>query len=167
MSLTNYCSFGEIRAALGVNSVELGDGVLALPVYEMGIVRELNKISTSLTAAFSPIARKNPKSRTDIEAELHDAVRLFSVYAVAKQVGVSLATFAPKDVGDGKATVSRFAGEAYERTLKSIEAEYRERKTDLRAALDRFTGQSAGTVASRVVSPLRVVNRNVDVVTGE
>ncbi len=121
MSLTTYCEFDEVRSALGVNDLELKDSVLALPVYEMGLVRELNKISTSLTAAFSSVIAKTLSSRTEAETVLYDAVHLFSVYAVAKQVGVSLPTFAPKDIGDGKATVSRFAGEPFTKVLDGID----------------------------------------------
>jgi hypothetical protein len=102
MSLTTYCDFGEVRSALGVNDIELSDLVLGLPVYEMGLIRELNRLSTSLNAAFLTIYAKTRASRTPDEAELHDSVRLFSVYAAAKQVGVSLANFAPKDVGMAK-----------------------------------------------------------------
>ncbi len=34
MALTTYCELNEVRAALGVNDIELPDAVLNLPVYE-------------------------------------------------------------------------------------------------------------------------------------
>ena len=143
MSLTTYCDFAEVRSTLGVNDSELKDTVLGLPVYEMGLVRELNKVSTSLNAAFSALYAKTPGTRTQEESNLHDTVRLFSVYAVAKQVGVSLANFAPKDISDGKASVARFAGTPFEAVLDRIDSMYSSLKEELKAAYEAFTGASS------------------------
>lgn len=164
MSLTAYCDFNEIRAALGVNEVELKDAVLALPVYEMGLVRELNKISTSLNAAFSTIRLTSPGGRTATGAALFDAVRLFSVYACAKQVGVALANFAPKDVGDGKATVSRFSGTPYEIVMGNIEDLYAALKAELKAIYDAYAGSTSvdATIGTIAVASIR----SYDPVTG-
>ena len=152
MSLTTYCDFAEIRSTLGVNEKELKDTVLGLPVYEMGLVRELNKVSTSLNAAFSIVFVKAPAARTAAEAALHDAVRLFSVYAVAKQVSVSLANFAPKDVSDGKATVGRFAGTPFRDVQDRIEGMYTALKEDLKTAYQAFTGATSGSVSACCVA---------------
>lgn len=167
MSLTTYCEYNEVRSTLGVNSDELTDAVLGLPVYEMGLVRELNKLSTSLTAAFSAIYAKDTGSRTTTESELYDAVRLFSVYAVAKQVGVSLANFAPKDVGDGKASISRYSGEPFEKVMDRVESYYTSLRIDLRAAYETYAQTSLNVTAS--TTPTRffaAVPRSYDPVTG-
>lgn len=151
MSLTTYCEFDEVRSALGVNDLELKDSVLSLPVYEMGLLREFNKISTSLSAAFSSVVSKDLGSRTDSEKALYDSVRLFSVYAVAKQVGVSLPSFAPKDIGDGKATVSRFSGDPLEKVLERVDQFAQALREGVRQALSDFEG--AGTVESSALTP--------------
>lgn len=164
MSLTAYCDFDEIRSALGVNDLELKDTVLALPVYEMGLVRELNKISTSLNAAFSTVRQVAPGSRTTAQADLFFAVRLFSVYASAKQVGVSLANFAPKDVGDGKATVSRYSGAPFEAVLSGIDDLYTALRVELKAAHAVYLGASA-TIAGQSVAFIASI-RGYDPVTG-
>lgn len=143
MSLTTYCEYEEVRSALGVNDLELKDSVLGLPVYEMGLVRELNRLSTSLNAAFYAVSAKSASTRTTEEAALVNAVRLFSVYAAAKQVGVSLANFAPKDVGDGKATVSRYAGEPFEKVLSRVDEMYSALRVELRAAYDTYAGTTS------------------------
>jgi hypothetical protein len=167
MSLTTYCDFSEVRSALGVNEIELSDGVLGLPVYEMGLIRELNRLSTSLNAAFLAIHLLTPSARTSTEAELHDAVRLFSVYAAAKQVGVSLANFAPKDVGDGKATISRYAGEPFEKVLSGIEDYYSALRGELRSLYETFSSSSSIAVASTKPSKFFVAaKRGYDPVTG-
>lgn len=167
MSLTTYCDFAEVRSTLGVNDLELNDTVLGLPVYEMGLVRELNKVSTSLNAAFSALYAKLPASRTLAESNLHDAVRLFSVYAVAKQVGVSLANFAPKDVTDGKASVGRFAGTPFESVLDRIDGMYMSLKEDLKVAYEAFTGAASGKASSTMPTAVFIASpRGYDPVAG-
>lgn len=166
MSLTTYCDFAEVRSALGVNDIELKDSVLALPVYEMGLVRELNKLSTSLNAAFSVIYLKELPARTSAESTIHDAVRLFSVYAVAKQVGVSLANFAPKDVGDGKASISRFSNDPFSKVLDNIEAYYQALRGELRAAYDEFASLTTQATSTTPATFLVAVKRTYDPVTG-
>lgn len=164
MSLTKYCEFDEVRSALGVNALELKDTVLSLPVYTMGLLRELNKVSLSLAAAFSGIEAQSPASRTDPEQALFEATRLFSVYAVARQVGVSLPTFAPKDVGDGKATASRFAGEPFTKVLDAIDSYYRTMRKNLQDALAEYG--TTTKAASGQVAPFRAVKRGYDPVSG-
>jgi len=167
MSLTSYCEFNEVRSALGVNDIELTDSVLALPVYEMGLIRELNRLSTSLNAAFLTIHAKSSSARLTGEATLHDAVRLFSVYAAARQVGVSLANFAPKDVGDGKATVSRCAGEPFEKVMERVEEYYSVLRTELRTAYDDYASTTSTVNPSTTPTTFFVASkRGYDPVTG-
>lgn len=164
MSLTTYCSYDEVRSALGVNDLELPDRVLGLPVYEMGLVREVSRLSTSLNAAFSSVSSKTPATRTAAEKALYDAMRLFSVYTVAKQVGVALPTFAPKEVSDGKASVSRFAGEPFKATLAAIDEYLAAYKLDLKAAFDALNGSA--TPQSAVMVGVVAASRSYDPVTG-
>lgn len=166
MPLTTYAEYAEVRAALGVNDIELKDAVLTLPIYEMGVVRELNKVSTSLATAFSSIAAKSAETRTTAERKLYDAVRLFSVYAVAKQVGVSLTSFAPKDVSDGKASVSRFAGEPLENTLARVEAMYLDLRNSLVDEYQTFLGASSAVLSTVPTTVLVASGRSYDPVTG-
>lgn len=165
MSLTTYCEFAEVRSALGVNDLELSDTVIGLPVYEMGLIRELNRLSTSLNAAFLGIHIKLEASRTANEAALHDSVRLFAVYAAAKQVGVSLANFAPKDVGDGKASVSRYSGEPFEKVMERVAGYYGALRAELRSAFDTYA--STTSVSRSTPSTFFVASkRGYDPVTG-
>lgn len=164
MALTTYLQLAEVRAALGVNDIELKDTVLNLPVYEMGLLRELNKLSTSLPAAFSAINDKQENDRTEAEKELWQATRLFSVYAVAKQVGVSLASFAPKDVTDSKASISRFSGESYKETMDNIDEMFGALRGSLAEALNAFNNVS--TVPTGPFTSFVAAGRGIDPVTG-
>lgn len=167
MALTDYAQYDEIRAALGVNNVELKDAVLALPVYEMGLVRELNKISTSLPAAFSTVLAITPASaRTALQEALFEATRLFSVYAAAKQVGVSLPSFLPKDVTDGKAATGRFAGTPFEATLAEVDRMFGSTRGDLVATYALYSNTDAPTSTSLPPTTFIAVGRASDPVTG-
>lgn len=166
MALTTYAQLAEVRAALGVNDVELKDAVLNLPVYEMGLTRELNKVSTSLPAAFSTVAGIDENSRTDAQQLLYRAVREFSVYVVAKQVGVSLASFAPKDVQDGKASISRFAGESFKKTQEELDGICSVTRASLVAAWAEFNS-SGSSVDFTPGTFFVAAARGVDPVTGE
>ena len=166
MALTAYCELDEVRAALGVNDLEIADSVLNLPVYEIGLVRELNKISTSLPAAFSTASNISEEIRPDPAQALVDAVRLFSVYAVARQVGVSLGVVAPKDIGDGKATVSRFSDSPYRDTLDRIEKMYLAVRSSLADALSTYAGSTASVAPTTPFTFFKAVSRGVDPVTG-
>jgi hypothetical protein len=144
MPLSIYCDPAEVRAALGVNHLELSDETVSLPVYEIGLVRELNKVSTAasapvtLAASFSLIRDKVQASRTEAEQALFESVRLFSVYQVASMVGVSLANFAPKSVSDGKASVTRNSGETFEAVTANIKEALARARAELISALDGF-----------------------------
>jgi len=166
MALTQYCEPAEVRAVLGVNDLELSDQTISLPVHEMGLLRELTKISSSLPAAFSTISAKDEADRSDAENDLFSAVRLFSVYAVARQAGIPLAIFAPKDVGDGKASVARFSGTPWRDVLDGVEKAFDSAKTDVRSALEAI-GTSSGSIApTRPTTAFVVAGRAVDPVTG-
>jgi hypothetical protein len=165
MALTDYAQYDEVRAALGVNDVELKDAVLALPIYLMGLVRELNKISTSLPAAFSAVAELAEDDRSDAQQALYDATRLFSAYAVAKQVGVSLPSFMPKDITDGKAAVGRFSGAPYEETLARIDQMFGALREDLATAYASYASEDAPSPLGPPTSFIAVA-RASDPVTG-
>jgi hypothetical protein len=164
MALTPYCENAEVRATLGVNAIELPDAVLNLPIYAIGLVRELNKVAPSLPASFSAISGKPTGDRSEAEQAVLDATKLFSAYASARQVGVSLASIMPKDVGDGKASVSRFADAPYKETLSRIEAMY----LASRASLITSLGELAQTPAAAARTPLAFIaaTRSYDPVTG-
>lgn len=165
MALTLYCEPNEARAALGANSIELPDAVLNLPIYLIGLMRELNKVSPSLPGLFAPIVGKKAEDRAPLEAALHDAVRLFSVYSVAKQVGVSLASMLPKAVGDGKASTSRFADAPYKETMSNVETMFHTARSGLVETLEAYN-QTGTAKAVRPITAFLAAPRAYDPITG-
>lgn len=164
MALTDYCDFDEIRAALGVNDEELADAVLALPIYEIGLARELKKISASLPAAFSE-ASGLPEPPPAPARALLDAVRMFAAYTVARQSGAALSMFAPKDIGDGKASLSRFAGQPYTETMDNVLTNLADARAALVDALAAYSGSGASS-SSSLPTFFKASGRGADPVTG-
>lgn len=164
MALTQYCELDEVRAALGVNGTELTDAVLNLPIYQIGLVRELAKISASLPAAFLEVSALPDDSRTEVQAALFNAARMFSVYTCAKQVGASLGSLVPKDVSDGKASLSRFSDSPYRDTLNRVETILQGARADLVEAYAEYAGGNAPSALPPVV--FRASGRSYDPVTG-
>jgi hypothetical protein len=89
--------------------------------------------------------------------------RLFASYATAKQLTASLPMFGPKDISDGKATVSRFAASPYKDVVKGIAQEYDRIKGLLSDAYLALTSASSTTT---VRSYLGSTGLSVDPVTG-
>ena len=166
MALTTYCELDEVRAALGVSDVELSDAVLSLPVYEIGLARELTRVSVSLPVAFSTALAVAEGTRTAAQQALIDATHLFAVYAVARQVGVSLGAMAPKDIGDGKATMSRFSDSPYKDVLDRVDALYGSVRLSLIDALSAVIGSSTSTSSLTPRTVFMASTRGVDPVTG-
>ena len=165
MALTPFTTADEVRAILGTNTDELPDRVCDLPIYLMGLLREIRKISESLPASFSSIAGKVEGDRSPVETALFEATRLFSAYVAAKQVGVSLASMLPKSVSDGKAAVSRFADAPYKETLRRIDDALAAARAALIATLEELGMDTAGPRSPPVA--FVAVKRGYDPVAGE
>lgn len=108
MSLTDYTSYNEVRAVLGVSDEELEDATLALPIYAQQLEIELESVYVSLPSMYDAIkAIVPPATKTSKEQKLFDIVQVFSAYATGKILLVSAPRFAPKRISDGRAEVER------------------------------------------------------------
>ena len=135
MSLTDYTSYAEVRAVLGVESEEISDTTLALSLYGDHLTNELEGVNVNLPTQYAAVvAVVSPAVRTDVQTRFYSVTRLFAAYAVAKQLGSALAMFGPKDITDGKATVSRFADSPYKATLSRVDQQYEALRAKLEAA---------------------------------
>lgn len=163
MAITSYTSYDEVRAVLGVSTDELEDSTLALALYDYGLQAELKDIGPGLPADFAIVSAIAEGSRTTAEQWFFQNTKLFAAYAVAKQLGTALPLFGPKDISDGKATVSRFADSPYREVLKRVEREYGAAKTRLESAYAQYNS-SSNTPVSR--NYLMASSLSTDPVTG-
>lgn len=166
MILTDYTTYAEIRSTCGLSSDELPDSVLANELY-------INVLDLALADVELPTEEPGPgpladrflvikaiaeASRTTAQQKLYNLTRLFSTYAVALEVVVSLSMRAPKSVSDSKASLVRFSPEStYELVIDAI----RKKLDDLKGMIE---GINATTVTT--LPYLNVVNPATDPVTG-
>jgi hypothetical protein len=134
MALLDFISFDDVRAALGVSSDEITDTTLSLDLYEFNLVSELESIGLTLIADYEAQKASAPDTWTEEQTRFHQAVKLFSAYAVAKQATVALPMFSPKEQTDGKAALVRFAQNPYKDTIAAILQAYDVYRTKLEAA---------------------------------
>lgn len=143
MSLLNYTTYDDIRAALGVSDEELEDDVLGLQLYEDHLSFELSDVHPELAAlhtSFESIA-----VLTSAQERFMVACRGFATYAVARALTSTLPMFGPKSVEDGKARMERFA-DPYKATIEAVNKSYAAWKTRLEAAYGTLMSTSKPTV---------------------
>ena len=158
--VTDYTSYAEIRAVIGVDALELPDATLGLQTYATALYRTLLSITNSsgdtLVALFDAI---DPFDMDISEEILYYTIKEYATYVVADACCSGLSMFALKSDSDGKATQSRFASEA---TFKDVVKNVQQRLASLTGALDQMLG---GTTAYAIPGLTRV-SPATDVVTG-
>jgi hypothetical protein len=164
MALIQFTSYDDIRAALGVSPEELEDATLSLPLYDFSLTGELEDISLTLITDFLALP-VDSGTWSDDQRRFDAATRLFSTYAVARELTVALPLFAPKEITDGKAATTRFTQDPYRATIDGVNAAYLRASERLAAAYDVIKSITAPAAVSRHYSA-SVVSTTVDPVTG-
>lgn len=161
ITVTDYTSYAEIRAVIGVDALELPDATLGLQTFATALYRTLLSITNSsgetLVALFDAI---DPfYMDMDMSEEiLYYTIKEYATYVVADACCSGLSMFALKSDSDGKATQSRFSSEA---TFKDVAKNIQQRLASLTGALDQMLG---GTTAYAIPGLTRV-SPATDVVT--
>ena len=157
--VTDYTSYAEIRAVIGVDALELPDATLGLQTFATALYRTLLSITNSsgdtLVALFDAI---DPFDMDVSEEILYYTIKEYATYVVADACCSGLSMFALKSDSDGKATQSRFSSEA---TFKDVVKNVQQRLASLTGALDQMLG---GTTAYAIPGLTRV-SPATDVVT--
>ena len=163
MAITDYTTYAEVRAALGLNSDELTDDTLSLQLYSSQLDAEIDQISTTLAADYATIKAKVISARTSAEKKVYDGVALFAPFAVAKALAPSLPLLAPKTITDGKASVTRDSASPYKAALENAEAMY---ETARQYLIDAYAGFTSVSVTTTLRPFLGISSPSVDPVTG-
>lgn len=152
MALTDFTTYDDIRAALGVSSEEIEDATISLPVYEFSLQGELEDVDSTLNLIldFATVVEIAPGLRTAAQSRFFQATYLFATYAVARHLTSSLPLFSPKEVTDGKASVVRYAQDPYERTIERVEKLYEKQRVKLAEAYAAFKTTSVAAPVRRV-----------------
>ena len=159
MLLTDYTTYADIRAVLGVSEDDLTDETLALTLYGDYLQNELEDIALTLPDTYTTV--KALTVRDSAQIRFLTASRLFATFAVAKQLTAALPLFAAKQISDGKATVGRF-DTSYKETIKSVNEQYEK----LRARL-LLTVSALGTTTTAATTRVffGVISPSTDVIT--
>lgn len=105
MALTNYTTYDQVRALLGVHDKELTDQVLSLPMYNTLLEMELLAVDADLITQYeSARAAAIPST---LQRRFVDVVSLYATYVVGVQALVSAPYFAEKRMSDGNAEKER------------------------------------------------------------
>lgn len=132
-SIQDYTTYDQIRALLGVSAKELKETVLSQPLYLTGLLEDLYSVNPQTEDLFDTLPEQ--ENRTPAQRRFARLVERFSALSVARQLIPSMPMFAPRAIGDGKATMTRF-NDAYKETIDRIEAAYELDRDRLGAAID-------------------------------
>lgn len=165
MALQDYTTFEDIRAALGVSEDEIEDATLSLSLYEFSLSADIRSVSLTLTADYATVSSKQPSERTNDEVVLVECMTLFTTYSVAKHLLTSLPLFSPKEVTDGKASVTRYPTNPYKDTMERVESQYVKFRDALLTAYAAYKATTASSRTTRTL--LSVSSPSFDPVTGE
>ena len=116
--LTNYTTYADIRAALGVSEEEIEDVTLGLALYSTLLDEDLLAVDPLLVSTFTALP---PTGRTPAQARLAALTSLYATYAVAHRLTDSVELFGFLKVADGRASTER-AKEAFANLRTNISA---------------------------------------------
>lgn len=155
--LTDYTTYNDIRSALGVSVDEIDDSTLLLEMHDNHLRFELDEVNANLASAYATVVAIASMSRTAAQAKLYRATRLFATSAVANSLAGSLPMFGPKDISDGKATVSRFADAPYKSVIKAVQGQYGINRDRVKQAYAELSSSSSTTTVRSYMSAARPV----------
>lgn len=161
MALTDYTSYDEVRAVLGVSDEELENATIALPIYDAQLQMQFEDMHPDLVALWE--AAKIADPQTSAQKRLARILPVFASYAVASNLLMSLSMFAPKKITDGRAEVERVT-DPYKHLRAELPIAFQGIKNRLEDILDDMGLNPIVVAGPRVligVSPLAI-----DPVTG-
>ncbi len=100
MALTDYTTYDEVRAVLGVAEEELEDVTLALPIYETLLEEDLADLSPNMEANYTAV--KGLPTPSPNETRFLRLISAWSAYRVAIHLLSPLAMFGPKVIESDK-----------------------------------------------------------------
>lgn len=164
MALSEFTSYEDIRAALGVTSDELEDTTLSLRLYDFSLRADLNSIDPELIATFRIVESQSDPDEASIS--FSEMTHLFATYSVARHLLTSLPMFSFKEVTDGKASDVRFSQNPYEATIERVEASYQQYRPQLANLLAIVKNGTGATITPTLRTFLSVSSPSRDPVTG-
>lgn len=104
-AITEYVSYSEVRATLGLSSTELSDTIISLQIYADHVETALEDVDSGLVALYANT--KGLATHTANQSKFLRVTRLFVAYKLAQVLCTSLPLFSVKSLKDGKAEFTR------------------------------------------------------------
>ena len=157
IAITDYTSYASVRAALGIDDLEISDVTLGDDFYAQSLELSLRSESPehsvggtgNLISRFDTISDIAEGSRTDDEAFLLTLISLYATYSVAFEILPKLSLIAKRSESDGKASATRFSSEA---TFRDVVVQITDRKADTLRAIRGLTLEGADYTAPDLLS---------------
>lgn len=108
MNISNYTTYDEIRAVLGVSEEEISNTDLALPVWGTALEMKFEEISDLILTTYDTVSNISESSRTPNQQKFYILTRFYAAYAVGEELLATQPMFSFKRVTDGKAEAERF-----------------------------------------------------------
>ena len=148
--LTQYTTFDEVRAVLGVSDEELEDEVLIQPFYERQLILDIEDVDAGIPDAFDTVSAIQYASRTKVQKRFFDLVQLFSAYAIGRTLLTSMPYFAELRVQDGRSEKERVK-DPFAFPRDGVQAGFTAARQSLLAAYAGLTGTPATTRVTRTL----------------
>lgn len=164
-NLTDFTSYDEIRAVLGVSPKEVSDSTLALPLYARTLVFELTDMASDMDTVYLAISALPSVDRSTVQQRFYDVVQLYSAYSTSQQLLSSLPLFSPKRITDGRAEFDRQADPFEDVKVGVVEGLHQAR----RRLLTLYSTVTSVTISSpNIVAPVFAIATGLatDPVTG-
>ena len=162
ITVTDYTTYADVRAVLGIDDLELSDVTLGLATYASVLQRTLrgteDPSGKSLYTYYDELDAK--VELTDDEDTLFYLIKEFCTYTVAVACLPGLSLLVKKTESDGKATATRFSAES---TFKDVAENVTQKWTDLK---NEILSSIGAMVIYNSITPLTRVAPATDVVTG-
>lgn len=147
MLITDYTSFDEVRAALGVSEEEIEDVTLDLPMYTEMLLIDIEDVNMAIPALYATLKVAFPL--TSDQERFMQTAHLFATYSVARQLTTTLPLFSPEQITDGKAMTRRQqANNPYQQVIEAVNREFtrfRVRLDQMFAVVNSTAGQGKAT----------------------
>lgn len=147
--LTDYTTFADIRAALGVSEEELDDATLELDLHLTLLEDGVDQLSPTLLADWA--ALPSPDTQSADQLKFAALFKLYCTYAVAFNLLNSAELFGFLKVADGRASTERVP-EAYKSLRLGVTGMYQRVKARMLAAY--LVLVPAAVVATPVITSL-------------
>lgn len=165
--LTQYTSYDDIRAAIGVAEEEITDSVLELHTYELVLEFDLSDIGAfvpTIQQHFLDLTNTTTTPTPSVDEERFiSMLQVYAAYVIARHLLMTLKMFAPQTIKDSKTEIVR--DDPYEDTKVGVEIFYQQMRARVLAA---YLVLYPATVVSQTFSlvPLIAVGLALDPVTG-